>query len=110
MTRQGVFCCNPFNLDSDHSKMEMLLSAVFDGSYSQDEKTLVAENGSIRYTYTKGSVGNKMSVRVISLNKPRPKFAVRFADPEKSFNISMRLIDHPLLDLSACIRETRTLV
>jgi len=95
--------CNPFNLDGEHSKMEMLLSAVFDGSYSQCDKTLVADNGTIEYTYTKGAVGNKMSVRVISLNKPRSKFVVRFGPEQERFSISVRLIDHQLLDLSRCL-------
>ena len=94
---------NPFNLDGEHSVMEMLLSAVFDGSYSQNEKTLVADNGTIEYTYTKGPIGNKMTVRVLSLLKPRPKFVVRFAPNQQPFSISMRLVDHPMLDLSACV-------
>ena len=80
--------------------MEMLLSALFDGSYSLTEKTLLAENGSIEYRYTKGPLGNSMSVRVISLNRPRKVFVVRYED--RVFPIN--LLKHPLLNLNQCIQ------
>jgi len=99
-SRTILFNCNPFNLDGIHSQMEMLLSALFDGSYSLTEKTLLAENGSIEYRYTKGPLGNSMSVRVISLNRPRKVFVVRYED--RVFPIN--LLKHPLLNLNQCIQ------
>lgn len=93
---QRPFVCTLFNIDGEHSQMEMLLSSIFDESYSREEKVLIASNGTIEYRYMKGPLGNRMSVRVLSLNKQRPTFVVRFAN--KPFPVCP--IDHPLLDLS----------
>lgn len=88
-----------FNLDGEHSLMEMLLSSLYDGSYVQHERTLIAENGLLEYRYSKGPVGNRMLVRLLSLRQPDSRFRVRFDG--NSFPV--RLIRHPLLDLSALI-------
>ena len=97
--------CNPFNLDGVHSQMEMLLAALFDGSYCHEEKTLFVENGSVEYSYTKGPIGYKMFVRLLSLEEPRERFVVRFEG--KVFRV--RDLKHPLLDLSPlCERMKRS--
>ena len=96
-----VFHCNPFNIDGPHSQMEMLLSSLFDGSFSNESRSLVASNGSIEYTYTKQGIGNRMSLRVISLESPQPRFTIRFEG--KPFAVCPT--QHPLLNLELNIPE-----
>jgi hypothetical protein len=92
----SVFRCNPFNMDGVHAQMEMLLSSLFDSSYNTEPKSLIASNGSLEYIYKKEAVGNRMSLRVVSLEAPRPKFSVRYVG--QAFPIHRK--EHPLLDLS----------
>lgn len=76
--------------------MEMLLSSLYDGSYSNEPKSLIASNGSVEYTYTKKGIGNRMTLRVISLEAPEPHFTIKFNG--KPFSVCP--IQHPLLDLT----------
>jgi hypothetical protein len=80
--------------------MEMLLSSLFDGSFSNEAKSLTASNGSIEYTYTKQGIGNRMSLRVISLESPRRDFTVRFNG--KPFVICH--VRHSLLNLDQVMK------
>jgi hypothetical protein len=91
-----VFRCNPFNIDGLHSQMEMLLSSLFDGSFSNEPKSLIASNGSVEYTYTKKGIGNRMTLRVISLEAPEPRFTIKFNG--KPFSVCP--VKHPLLNLT----------
>lgn len=93
----ATFHCTPFNIDGIHSQMEMLLSSLFDASYSMHKKGIIASNGSIEYTYIKETVGSRMSFRVLSLEAPRPKFSLRYEG--KPFTVCAR--SHPLLDTSS---------
>lgn len=93
---QRPIACTFFETDKEHSQMDMLLSTLFDASYSQEEKSITASNGTLEYRYTKDSIGNRMTVRVLSLNKPQPKFVVKFAgNPFPTRNVK-----HHQLDLS----------
>lgn len=97
-----VFHCNPFNIDGQHSQMEMLLSSLFDGSFSNEARSLIASNGSIEYTYTKQRIGNRMSLRVTSLESPQPHFTIRFEG--KPFAVCPT--QHPLLNLKVVMGES----
>lgn len=76
--------------------MEMLLSSLFDGSFSAEPRSLIATNGSVEYTYTKEGIGNRMSLKVVSLEAPLPQFSIRYEG--RAFAVCP--IRHPLLDLS----------
>jgi hypothetical protein len=91
----SIFSCNAMNIEGPHSRMEMLLSSLFDGSFSNEAKTLIASNNSLEYTYTKEGIGSRMSLKVVSLEAPLPHFIVKFGN--KPFIVCP--IQHPLLDL-----------
>jgi hypothetical protein len=94
--KRSPIICTPYNIDGEHSQMEMLLASIFDSSYTHRDKTIIASNGSLEYHYTKGPVGNSMSIHVLSLDKPRLPFVVRFAKEK----FPVRTVVHPLLDIS----------
>jgi hypothetical protein len=67
------------NITGEHAVVEMMLSSLFDNSYSSEKYGVIASNGHLEYTYIKGPTGFEMTVEVISLSKPKPKFALRFS-------------------------------
>jgi hypothetical protein len=84
----------------------MLLPTLFDSPYSQCGRMLVADNRTIEYAYTKGPIGDRMSIRVISLNWPRLRFTIRFRQGQERLTTLTCPIDHPLLDLRECLLRT----
>lgn len=66
------------NIGGNHLYVEMMLSSLFDNSYSCETHGIKAINGTLEYTYLKNPNFYEFSVRVISLNKPSEKYRISF--------------------------------
>ena len=66
------------NIEGRHLFVEMMLSSLFDNSYTCESYGIKASNGLFEYTYIKNSNEYEFSVRVVSLEKPSEKYSISY--------------------------------
>jgi len=95
--------CTIENLSGDHATMEMVLSSLFDNSFTIHEYGLKATNGQLEYKISKKLEITTMTVRIISLCKPKEKYTLSFLGKPFVLNKkSYEFIGLDIIDFTNC--------